>query len=166
MFKYEALAISYWERQSGWVTDSKLVQHTAYSVYCVGDRMEKIDENGGGVMLEAFAKKCSASDNREYSVEEAESRDFIYLLENSCLECNRAFSGNETKIIPPSYIQERDVYVRTGIVYKRYMCIACYNTVRSPQKLRVKIKYSLPLQARLRKARMIKTLLNEMLVKQ
>lgn len=94
----------------------------------VGDELEIVPE---------FARKKAASDGLEYAKDIAEGKDLAYLVENTCIHCNRLLSKSEVKILPPSYIQERDPYVRSGLVKRRLMCINCYNTIRSMSKEKV-----------------------------
>lgn len=91
-----------------------------------------------GVEAPAFARKRCASDEMVYAAEVAEDKDLVYLIENTCIYCNRLMSKNEVKILPPSYIQERDQYVSSGVVKRRLMCLPCYNNVRSASKQRVR----------------------------
>jgi hypothetical protein len=86
----------------------------------------------------AFASKISASDGAEYAAEVAEDKDLVYLIENTCIHCNRLMGKSEVKILPPSYIQERDQYVSGGVVKRRLMCLQCYNTLRSTAREKVK----------------------------
>jgi hypothetical protein len=86
----------------------------------------------------AFARKVCASDEAEYAAEVAEDKDLVYLIENTCIHCNRLLSKSEVKILPPSYIQERDRYVSDGVVKRRLMCLQCYNSLRSTTKQAVK----------------------------
>ena len=64
--------------------------------------------------------KLAASDNVLYSVEDAERKDLAYMVENSCISCNRLLERAEVKIVPPRYVQERDEYVRRGAVSRDY----------------------------------------------
>lgn len=86
----------------------------------------------------AFARKRAASDEEEYAAEVAEDKDLVYLIENTCIHCNRLMNKSEVKILPPSYIQERDRYVSDGIVKRRLMCVQCYSTLRSASRERVR----------------------------
>lgn len=86
----------------------------------------------------AFARKVSASDEVEYATDVAEDKDLVYLIENTCIHCNRLMGKIEVKILPPSYIQERDEYVGRGVVKRRLMCVQCYNTIRSGSRERVR----------------------------
>ena len=80
--------------------------------------------------LRSFAKKIAASDGLEYPVDEAEYKDLIYLVENSCIKCNKLLGKNDIKVVPPRYIQERDPQVRNGLVTRRVMCAGCYSGLR------------------------------------
>ncbi len=97
-------------------------------------RMDKIEVEG----VPAFARKTAASDGAEYAAEVAEDKDLVYLIENTCIHCNRLMSKSEVKILPPSYIQERDQYVSGGVVKRRLMCLQCYNTLRSTTREKVR----------------------------
>ena len=88
--------------------------------------------------MPAFARKRSASDGLEYAADIAEDRDLVYLVENTCIRCSRLMEKGEIKILPPSYIQEKDRYVSSGIVKKRLMCVGCYNTLRSTSREKVR----------------------------
>lgn len=64
-----------------------------------------------------------------------ESRgEFARMVEGTCMYCNRLMEKGEIKVLPPSYIQERDPYVRRGTVKRRLMCLKCYNTIRGMAK--------------------------------
>ncbi len=99
-----------------------------------------VDSDGTGRGCSLFDTKLSASDNALYSVEDAERRDLAYMVENSCISCNRLLKRAEVKIVPPRYIQERDEYVRNGAVNRRLMCVKCYNALKSVTRSRVRIK--------------------------
>ena len=86
----------------------------------------------------AFARKVCAADEAEYAAEVAEDKDLVYLIENTCIHCNRLMSKGEVKILPPSYIQERDQYVNDGVVKRRLMCLQCYSTLKTSTKQPVK----------------------------
>ncbi|MGA3020489.1 MAG: hypothetical protein ABSD68_00885 [Candidatus Micrarchaeales archaeon] len=94
-----------------------------------GDEMEIVPE---------FARKKSASDEIEYAVDVAEDKDLVYLIENTCMCCNRLMKKDEIRVLPPKYIQERDPYVNNNIVRRRMMCVSCYNTLRSTARERVR----------------------------
>jgi hypothetical protein len=85
-----------------------------------------------------FARKRAASDEHEYATAVAEGKDLAYLVENTCIHCNRLIKKGEVKILPPGYIQERDPYVSNGTVKRRLMCISCYNTIRSTTREKVR----------------------------
>jgi ferredoxin len=88
--------------------------------------------------LPGFARKRAASDEAEYAADVAENKDLVYLIENTCIHCNRLMSKSEVKILPPSYIQQRDPNVSAGVVKRRLMCIQCYNALSSGLRQRVK----------------------------
>jgi len=88
----------------------------------------------------SFAKKLSASDGFEYTIEDAEETDLKHLIENSCMLCNKVLDKGAVKILPSSYMQEKDPYVRAGIVAKRYICAECYTKITSGT--REKLRYS------------------------
>ncbi|MGC8676463.1 MAG: hypothetical protein ACP5T3_03030 [Candidatus Micrarchaeia archaeon] len=90
-----------------------------------------MEENGGLVGFPEFAKKISARDGKQYAVDDAEKNDLAYLIENTCMYCGKLMAKDEVKIMPPSYIMDRDPYVRNGVVRRRVMCVGCYNKIRS-----------------------------------
>ena len=90
--------------------------------------MQEYERSLGNTGLQRFARKTAASDNLEYSVDEAEKKDLIYIIENSCMSCNKLLGGGETKVLPTKYVQDRDEFVRNGIVNRRYLCVRCYRT--------------------------------------
>ncbi|MGC9037228.1 MAG: hypothetical protein ACP5IK_00740 [Candidatus Micrarchaeia archaeon] len=91
-------------------------------------------ENGGRIGYPEFAKAIAASDGRTYDVEGAEKKDLAYIVENTCIYCGRLMAKDEVKILPPSYVVERDPYVRNGVVKRRLMCVQCYNEIKSAAK--------------------------------
>ncbi|MEM0086755.1 MAG: hypothetical protein QW774_01990 [Candidatus Micrarchaeaceae archaeon] len=99
-----------------------------------------MEEFGGKVKYE-FQMRRAASDGQEYPIEEAEDKDLKYLIENSCMICNRYFRKGEVRILPSSYMQEKDSFVREGIVAKRYICADCYNKVTSTAREKEKYDY-------------------------
>ncbi len=60
--------------------------------------------------------------------------EFARMVESTCMYCNRLMERGEIRVLPPSYIQDRDQYVRRGIVRRRLMCLKCYNTIRGMAK--------------------------------
>ena len=90
----------------------------------------------GLIGIPEFAKKI-ASDGSKNTVDDAESKDLAYLIENTCMYCGRLMAKDEVKILPPSYIVERDPYVRNGVVRRRLMCVSCYNKIRAASHNRV-----------------------------
>ncbi len=56
--------------------------------------------------------------------------DIRTLVENSCVLCDKLLMGSETKLVPPKYLQERDRFVKAGLVWRRLMCLSCYNHTR------------------------------------
>ncbi|MGC8586841.1 MAG: hypothetical protein ACP5K9_00935 [Candidatus Micrarchaeia archaeon] len=101
--------------------------------------MEGIYSRGDAGIPE-FARKRAASDGFEYTIEDAEETDLKHLIENSCMLCNRVLEKGAVKILPSSYIQEKDPYVRAGLVAKRYICAECYTKITSGT--REKLRYS------------------------
>ncbi len=120
--------------------------------------MGKMDTELG---LKSFEKKVASSDNAEYTVDNAERRDLAYLVENSCMSCSRPLGRAEIKIVPPRYIQERDHYVRNGAVTRRLMCVACYNTLKTVTRTRIKIRDSSVTKRNF----LMKTVINNLLLK-
>ena len=45
----------------------------------------------------------------------------------SCLQCGRHIGEKEVRVLPPRYVQERDPYVSSGMVRRRFVCLGCYN---------------------------------------
>lgn len=93
-------------------------------------------EREGG-FLPGFAQKEASSDGRVYAVDEAEGRDLRYLIENSCMTCNKMLPRHAVRVLPTRYMQEKDPYVRNGVVEKRYMCVSCFNSMRSMLRMRI-----------------------------
>ena len=58
----------------------------------------------------------------------------VRFLNNSCMSCRKEFGKDEIKVMPSSYIQDRDFYVRSGIVRKRLLCVECYNVTKKATK--------------------------------
>ena len=57
-------------------------------------------------------------------------RDFNEIkqgAQNSCMLCFRRFGVLENKIVPPKRMQDRDYFVRRGILAARYVCTNCFN---------------------------------------
>ncbi len=50
-----------------------------------------------------------------------------YGIEDRCMRCERPIERDRIRVIPPRYVQERDPYVRAGIVRRRVMCLGCYS---------------------------------------
>jgi len=78
----------------------------------------------------------------EEPAEEAEGRfgfseddKLRQLIENSCLGCRKLMDSNEVKILPPRYVQERDIYVSKGMVRRRLICLSCYNRLMPKVRL-------------------------------
>ena len=97
---------------------------------------------GGGELeyqeLSNFARKRAEADGRVYDVADAENLDLKYVIENSCMTCNKLLYGNVIRIVPSRYLQEHDKYVRGGLVTKRPMCVTCYSSVKSLTRLQMK----------------------------
>ncbi|MCL5239135.1 MAG: hypothetical protein M1286_01520 [Candidatus Marsarchaeota archaeon] len=85
-----------------------------------------------------MARQKTAGDEARYATEVAGDKDLVYLIENTCLHCNRLMNKAEVKILPPSYIQDRDQYVNNGVVKRRLMCLHCYNELRSTAREKVR----------------------------
>lgn len=86
----------------------------------------------------ALARADGAAEVAGYAIGVAEDKDLAYLIENTCLHCNKLMDKSEVKILPPSYIQERDQYVSRGVVKRRMMCLRCYNMLRSTAREKVR----------------------------
>ncbi len=111
----------------------------------------------------AFEMKVAGSDGVEYTVEDAERRDLAYLVENSCISCNRHLNKDEVKIVPPRYIQERDHYVKSGAVARRLMCVECYNTLKIVTNTKTRVRHYNGAAAH--RGFLMKTLINNLLLK-
>jgi hypothetical protein len=48
-------------------------------------------------------------------------------IEDRCMRCGSLIEKDRIRIIPPRYVQDRDPYVRAGLVRRRIMCVSCYN---------------------------------------
>jgi hypothetical protein len=118
---------------------------------------------GIGMGLRPFERKVAGADNIEYAVDSAERKDLAYLVENSCLSCNRQLKSQEIKIVPPRYIQERDYYVKNGAVSRRLMCVACYNALKTVTRTRIKIRHSESIATK--RSFLLKTVINNLLLK-
>ena len=70
--------------------------------------------------------------------ERGEEDELLRFLKNSCMSCRKDFGKNEIRVLPSSYIQERDFYVRSGIVDKRLLCIDCYNSLKKGSRVRTR----------------------------
>ncbi len=90
----------------------------------------------------SFNRKAAACDGIVRSVDETEDKDLIYIIENTCMNCNKLMGKLDIKILPPSYIQDRDTYVRNGIVKRRIMCMQCYNEARHSSVSKVRFATS------------------------
>ncbi len=99
---------------------------------------EREGERSGGSELPKFAQKVASSDGFVYAIDEAEKQDLRYLVENSCLMCNKMLPKSAVRVLPTRYIQERDAYVRSGFVAKRYICVPCFNGMKSLTRMRVR----------------------------
>jgi RNase P subunit RPR2 len=121
----------------------------------------RIGDVGAG--LKPFERKVAGSDNLEYAVDDAERKDLAYLVENSCISCNKQLRTQEVKIVPPRYIQERDHYVRSGAISRRLMCVACYNTLKTVTRTRIRIRHNE--SATTKRNFLMKTVINNLLLK-
>ena len=74
----------------------------------------------------------------EYKLDRAEARDLAYLVENSCISCDRVLPKYTVRIVPPRYVQERDEYVRSGFAAKRLLCTECYGTMSKSHRSRMR----------------------------
>ena len=57
--------------------------------------------------------------------------------EGSCMLCFRSFGISENRIVPPKRMQDRDYFVRRGILPARYVCMNCFNRSRNASVPRV-----------------------------
>lgn len=72
------------------------------------------------------------------SLERQEGREedtLLNFLKNSCMNCKKDFGRDEVRVLPSSYIQNRDFYVKSGIVEKRLLCVGCYNSIRKAERV-------------------------------
>ena len=113
--------------------------------------------------LKPFERKVAGADNIEYTVDSAERKDLAYLVENSCISCNKQMKTHEVKIVPPRYIQERDYYVKSGAVSRRLMCVACYNTLKTVTRTRIRIRHNESTATK--RNYLMKTVINNLLLK-
>lgn len=88
-----------------------------------------------------FDRKIAACDGLEYSVGGAEEKDLQYLIENSCMRCNRLLAKKEIKVVPPQSVQEKDQYVMGGVVQRRVMCVLCYDEMISTTREKLRHRY-------------------------
>ncbi len=98
--------------------------------------MAKVDEewkNVGGVTTTATATKSTG-----YEVDEIEAESLKYLVENSCISCDKVLPRYSVRILPPAYMQERDEHVKKGLVSRRLMCVDCYNSMRKAHRHRLR----------------------------
>ncbi len=96
---------------------------------------------GEGEGIYGFSRKKAASDGVEYFNDEAEERDLKYIVENSCMRCDRLLSKREVRVVPPQYLQSKDKYVMQNIVARRVMCVPCYNRITSSTREKIKEHY-------------------------
>lgn len=92
----------------------------------------------GEVVEEGGAAVHETAPGQGYEADEAEQADLRYLIENSCIACDKILPRYSVRILPPSYVQERDEHVRSGFVRRRLMCVECYNSMRKMHKLRLR----------------------------
>ncbi len=69
---------------------------------------------------------------------EEEEDALLQFLKNSCMNCRKDFEKDEIRVLPSAYIQNRDFYVRSGIVQKRLLCVECYNGVKKAERTKTK----------------------------
>ncbi len=73
-----------------------------------------------------------------YEPEETEAESLKFLVENSCISCDKILPRYAVRILPPLYVQERDRHVRSGLVSRRLMCVDCYNSFKIAHRHRIK----------------------------
>ena len=73
-----------------------------------------------------------------YEADAAEQADLKYLVENSCISCDKILPRYAVRILPPAYVQERDKHVRSGLVSRRLMCVECYGSMKKAHKHRLR----------------------------
>lgn len=87
-----------------------------------GMEMGKIEVQASAVGRGAAAEGRSAS---------ARDGNSGFRIEHSCVRCSRQMGARDVKVLLPRYVQERDPYVRHGVVKRRFMCLSCYNQLRA-----------------------------------
>ncbi len=126
------------------------------------DEIGGIDKGGcSGKIAEAIASKYCAADGRIYDTKSAEEKDLAYIAENTCMVCGRRFRNGEVKIVPPQMVQDQDIYVKNGIVAKRYICTDCYDNMTSQTRERIKSEYKQEIEGI--RSKIIKSLVKGML---
>jgi len=73
-----------------------------------------------------WGRKASRIDGREYCVGCASAMERVWTIANSCMACGEVKAEWEEKVFPPERIQERDEYVKSGQVGKRFVCRGCF----------------------------------------
>ena len=77
----------------------------------------------------------------DYEIPSGGEEEFLKMIEaikDSCMICGRLFNENEKRIRMP-LIEKTDVWIKAGLVDKRYICSSCYRTMK---KSKIKIKVS------------------------
>ena len=82
--------------------------------------------------LRSFAGKAATSEK------DGDAGGVLKEIENSCLNCSKPFGKGDVRVMPPRYVLDRDMYVSSGILQRRYLCTSCYSAMRprSREKLR------------------------------
>jgi hypothetical protein len=88
-------------------------------------------------MGEAEKGRMPLGDGVEYDLDGSEARDLAYLMENSCISCDRVLPKYSVRIVPSRYMQERDSYVKSGLAARRLLCTECYGTMSRSHKRRM-----------------------------
>jgi|GEM_PF-1820466 len=101
----------------------------------------RADEGGSGRIAEAIASKGCVAEGKIYNIKTAEEKDLAYIAGNTCMVCGKEFRPGELKILPPQRVQEEDIYVMSGVVPKRYICINCYDSMTSHTREKIKSEY-------------------------
>lgn len=83
-------------------------------------------------------RKPAVAPEAAYETDEEEAESLKYLVENSCISCDKILPRYSIRILPPAYVQERDEHVRSGLASRRLMCIDCYNTMRVVHRQRLR----------------------------
>ncbi|MDE1854974.1 MAG: hypothetical protein KGH57_01475 [Candidatus Micrarchaeota archaeon] len=60
------------------------------------------------------------------------------MLAGQCAFCERELGEGEQRVVLPAYVQERDRFVREGVVGQRVICVECAMGLKSRERARAK----------------------------